>query len=260
VSVVVTGVHDVISIFAMPGCSNTQGIKRNIKMNKALLSIIPATVNIVKLLPVLFLFTGFQGHAAPITTIGNLSYDGTLITGDGRTYLGLDTLAPLTYQQTLDKIANDPIYADYWIADNEDADYFLNSLFGDTSDNCSTTDGVAQVIEHCGSIHGWNDGMFGANYDLSLDYFFFIADEANDFDIEVGLVKFRAEDGDVYQDEKWSDMQSSDAYSDNPNSNHMISWLLVTDSNASNAVPTPSSFAIFVLGFAGIGFARRRRS
>jgi hypothetical protein len=227
-------------------------------MNKTLLSIIPTTVKIAKLLPILILFTGFQAHAAPITTFGNLSYDGTLISGDGRTYVGLDTLAPLTYQQTLDKIEDDPIYAEYRIADTEDADYFINSMFGDTSDNCSTIDGVAQNNTQCGSVTGWNDGAFGANNNDNADLFWFIADES--VNKETGYTRMY-NDGEITQHEAWNTFAISDKYSEGgQNYWETVTWLLVTDSIASNAVPTPSSFAIFVLGLAGIGFARRRRS
>jgi hypothetical protein len=229
-------------------------------MNKTMLSIIPANVKIAKLLTVLCIFTGFQAYAAPITTIGNLSYDGTLISGDGRIYVGLDTLAPLTYQQTLDKIANDPIYADYRVADNEDADYFINSLFGDTSDNCSTTDGVPQSDQICGKVNEWYDGAFGANSNEYYDLVWFLANESTTR--ETGYIQLYAPTalGDVYQGESYDSIENSDAFSEFGYMPYNVTWLLVTDSVASNAVPTPASFAIFVLGFAGIGFARRRRS
>jgi hypothetical protein len=235
-----------------------KGIIRNIKMNKTLLSIIPATVKVAKLLTVLCIFTGFQAYAAPITTIGNLSYDGTLITGDGRTYVGLDTLAPLTYQQTLDKIADDPIYAEYRIADNEDADFFLNSLFGNLSDACSARD-RQHGERHCGYVPGWNDGAFGdTETNWRFDYFFFVASDSPDQ--EAGFVSIDDDDNEVIQDEDWVSFSDTDSYSSNVSAADHRSWLLVSDSNANIAVPTPSSFAIFVLGLAGIRFARRRRS
>ena len=257
-SAVVTGVHDVISIFAKPGCSKTQGIIRNSQLNIKLLSIISTSVKVNKLLPVLFLFAGFQAHAAPITTIGNLSYDGTIISGDGRTYIGLDTLAPLTYQQTLDKITSDALYDGYRLANTEDADYFISSLFGDTSDNCSTTDGVAHNQTLCGTLPGWSDGIFGDNYTSSYDRFFFIADESahTDYAGEAGIHSA----GGTVQNEAVSYFSGTDRYSTDGSKDIVMGWLLVKNSNASNAVPTPSSFAIFVLGLAGIGFARRRRS
>jgi hypothetical protein len=228
-------------------------------MSSTLLGIIPATVKIAKLLPVLCIFTGFQAHAAPITTFGNLSYDGTLINGDGRTYVGLDTLAPLTYQQTLDKIEDDPIYAEYRIADTADADYFINSIFGDTGDSSCTDDYDKQTTTSCGTVTGWYDGAFGDNSSIGGDQFWFIANEL--VPQEVGQVKWQYGD-ELYKTNGWGSIDDSDRFVVNNGAygERMVTWLLVTDSIASNAVPTPSSFAIFVLGFAGIGFTRRRRS
>jgi hypothetical protein len=253
VSVVVTGVHDVISIFAMPGCSNTQGIKRNIKMNKALLSIIPATVNIVKLLPVLFLFTGFQAYAAPITTIGNLSYDGTLISGDGRTYLGFDTLASKTYQETLDLTAPGQLYANYRIANTADSEYFIDSLFGDNPERCSNVYGNDEY-HPCGNIPGWSDGVFGETYSVDSDLVLFLADRYTE---DAGYIHIIDETDKVVQKENAYSFNEADAKTqDNARPS---SWLLVANYPTSfSQVSTPSSFAIFVLGLAGIGFARRR--
>jgi hypothetical protein len=228
-------------------------------MNKALLSIIPATVNIVKLLPVLFLFTGFQGHAAPITTIGNLSYDGTLISGDGRTYLGFDTLVSKTYQETLDLTAPGQHYANYRIANTEDADYFIDSIFGDTADACSNHNGTLDFEVICGNIPGWKDAAYGSSLDDDLDMFFFIADEHYN-DQMAGFLRLKP-NGEFAQNEGWTTIDGTDEYSESGgNSRGNISWLLVTDSASTTHVHTPPSFAIFVLGLAGIGFARRRRS
>jgi hypothetical protein len=239
----------------MPGCSNTQGIKRNIKMNKTLLSIIPATVNIVKLLPVFFLFTWFQAHAAPITTIGNLSYDGTLITGDGRTYLGFDTLASLTYQETVNITAPGMLYEDYRIANNSDVDFFISSIFGGNNIKCSLSDGVA-TNESCGNITDWNgDGSLGENHNSIKDVLWYLNEES---DVEVGLMRIGS-GNELYKADINRSIEDSDVHS-NAGSNTPISWLLVNDAATANNVPAPSSFAIFVLGLAGIRFVRRRRS
>jgi hypothetical protein len=217
-------------------------------MNKTLLSIIPTTVKIAKLLSVLCIFTGFQAYAAPITTIGNLSYDGTLISGDGRTYVGLDTLAHLTYEQTQDKLENDPIYANYRFAHREDADYFIGSLFGDTSDGCSSDMINDADAAYCGTVPGWYDGAFGLNNNTSGDWFWF--DTRLITGLETGLVRID-DDGWTGRIDSWISKEDSNGFN--------VPWLLV-DHGGRIAVPTPSSFAIFVLGFAGIGFARRRRS
>jgi len=91
-----------------------------------------------KLLPILFLFTGFQANAA---LIGNLTYDGTYISGDGRTYLGLNTIASWDYARTLAATQVGGAYEGFRIANTADADYFIGSLFGANADNCSTVDG-----------------------------------------------------------------------------------------------------------------------
>jgi hypothetical protein len=227
-------------------------------LNIKLLSIIYTSVKVNKLLPVLFLFAGFQAHAGPITTVGNLSYDGTIISGDGRTYIGFDTLRSLTYQQTLDKITTGAFYSGYRFANTEDTDYFIGSLFGDQNDSCSITDGVAHN-RSCGTVPGWSDGIFGQNYNSIDDRTFFLADESQTMD--VGYLEIDSSGFTIQRDEYYS-IEQSDKFSEDGEyfSDGHVSWLLVKNSNASNAVPTPSSFAIFVLGLAGIGFARRRRS
>ena len=130
------------------------------------------------LLPILFLFTGFQANAV---LIGNLTYDGTYISGDGRTYLGLDTIAPWDYATTLAATQVNGEYEDYRIANNADADYFIGSLFGANADNCSTGDGTAFFKVHCGQLVGWGDTFIrmSATNGQTNDRFFFIADEAD---------------------------------------------------------------------------------
>jgi hypothetical protein len=100
-------------------------------------------LSVKKLLPILFLFTGFQANAV---LIGNLTYDGTYISGDGRTYVGLDTIASWDYAKTLAATTEvDGLYEGFRIANTADADYFIGSLFGDYFDNCSTVDGTAST-------------------------------------------------------------------------------------------------------------------
>jgi hypothetical protein len=112
-----------------------------------------------KLLPILFLFTGFQANAV---LIGNLTYDGTYISGDGRTYLGLNTIASWDYATTLAATMVDGAHEGFRIANTADADFFIGSLFGANADKCSTVDGIA-TASLCGTITGWADGRFGDN-------------------------------------------------------------------------------------------------
>jgi hypothetical protein len=208
-------------------------------------------LSVKKLLPILFLFTGFQANAV---VIGNLTYDGTYISGDGRTYVGLDTIASWDYATTLAATQVSGQYEGFRIANTADADYFIGSLFGANADNCSTVDGTASNIQ-CGTVNGWANGAFGNNADVNLDYFWFIADERSD--IEVGFTQME-DNGIVTQFEFWSSIDDSDKYSDGGEySIYPITWLLVKDTSAQ--VDEPSILALMALGIFGIGFARRRR-
>jgi hypothetical protein len=126
-----------------------------------------------KLLPILFLFTGFQASAV---LIGNLTYDGTYISGDGRTYVGLDTIVSWDYLTTFNATQTGGVYEDFRIANNADADYFIGSLFGAGADDCSTVDG-APTTKNCGNIAGWVDGKFGDNMAERVDGIWFIQDD-----------------------------------------------------------------------------------
>jgi hypothetical protein len=207
------------------------------------------------LLPILFLFTGFQANAV---LIGNLTYDGTYISGDGRTYLGLDTILPWDYATTLAATQVNGEYEDYRIANTADADYFIGSLFGANADNCSTVDGTATPQTHCGTIVGWGDGLFGTSgYGLVNDGFFFIADEAGARN-EFGSVQIE-DQGIVHQWEELFTIEAADnhslggvRYAVEP-----IGFLLLKDTIVQ--ANEPSILALMGLGIFGIGYARRRR-
>jgi hypothetical protein len=200
-----------------------------------------------KLLPILFLFTGFQANAA---LIGNLTYDGTYISGDGRTYLGLNTIASWNYATTLAATQVGGAYEGFRIANTADADFFIGSLFGTNANACSTVDGIANST-FCGTITGWADGLFGNNLNNGTDSFLFIADEANN--IEVGRFSIGT-NGSTFQFEAYIMFSRADQRA--LNSSTAISWLLVKDTVAA---PEPSIVALMGLGLFGIGFARRRR-
>jgi hypothetical protein len=210
-------------------------------------------LSVKKLLPILFLFTGFQANAG---VIGNLTYDGTYISGDGRTYVGLDTIAAWDYATTLAATTEvDGPYEEFRIANTADADYFIGSLFGADADNCSTVDG-SPTNGTCGVIQGWTDGLFGYNSHSNFDIFFFIADEVPNSG--VGGVRVSSGNGTVEQYESWMTPSFSDMYSaGGPFRQSPISWLLVKDTVAS--VPEPSIIALMGLGIFGLGYARRRR-
>jgi hypothetical protein len=203
-----------------------------------------------KLLPILFLFTGFQASAV---LIGNLTYDGTYISGDGRTYVGLDTIASWDYLTTFNATQADGVYEDFRIANNADADYFIGSLFGAQADTCSTVDGTP-TNTFCGIVPGWFDGIFGDNYNTSFDSIFHTADVNADY--EVGFVEILS--GRLYQTESGLSFAGSNEYSANGTESHTpVAWLLVKDTVVS--ANEPSILALMALGIFGFGFARRRR-
>jgi hypothetical protein len=198
-----------------------------------------------KLLPILFLFTGFQANAV---LIGNLTYDGTYISGDGRTYVGLNTIASWDYATTLAATQVGGAYEGFRIANTADADFFIGSLFGTNANACSTIDGTANTL-WCGTITGWADGVFGANITGGSDRFWFITGDPVH---EVGEVMM-TDNGPVYQQELRGDITTSDQFVYAHNS---ITWMLVKDTVAA---PAPPIVALLGLGIFGIGFARRRR-
>jgi hypothetical protein len=209
-------------------------------------------LSVKKLLPILFLFTGFQANAV---VIGNLTYDGTYISGDGRTYLGLDTIASWDYATTLAATQVSGQYEGFRIANTADADYFIGSLFGANADDCSTVDGTASN-SRCGILNGWADGVVGDSANVMFDIFFFIADESPT--VEVGTAVLVDSSLIVNQNEQFGSFKYSDTFSFRPNSNRFhIPWLLVKDTYAQ--VDEPSILALMALGIFGIGFARRGR-
>jgi hypothetical protein len=212
-----------------------------------------------KLLPILFLFTGFQANAG---LIGNLTYDGTYISGDGRTYVGLNTIASWDYAKTLAATQVNGQYEGFRIANTADADFFIGSLFGTNANACSTVDGIA-TRSYCGNITGWADGLFIGNMGFSSDSFLFIADEA--LTHEVGLVEI-GRGGVAIQDERYTSIANADVRA--KRAVFAAPWLLVKDTVAAPgpsvpgsgavAAPEPSIVALMGLGIFGIGFARRR--
>jgi hypothetical protein len=200
-----------------------------------------------KLLPILFLFTGFQANAG---LIGNLTYDGTYISGDGRTYLGLNTIASWDYATTLAATQVGGQYEGFRIANTADADFFIGSLFGTNANACSTSIGIIPN-SFCGTITGWADGLFGNNRGTGSDFFWFTANNTASATVSRAHI---FELGDVVYRRRFASYASADIHKNNVA--FAAPWLLVKDTVAA---PEPSIVALMGLGIFGIGFARRRR-
>jgi hypothetical protein len=211
-------------------------------------------VSVKKLLPILFLFTGFQANAV---VIGNLTYDGTYISGDGRTYVGLDTIAAWDYATTLAATTEvDGPYEGFRIANTADADFFIGSLFGANADSCSTVDG-SPTNGYCGEIQGWTDGLLGDNHSDLYDVFMFIADESSSTEMGLTSIDYGNNLFQYETNENKSECDETVMVRRRYPVCVPITWLLVKDTVAS--VPGPSSIALMGLGIFGLGFARRRR-
>jgi hypothetical protein len=210
-----------------------------------------------KLLPIALLFVGLQAHAAPIT-IGDLSYDGTYITGGERTYLGFDTDTSNTYAQWVDAIGNDDKYEGFRIADLADMDYFIGLLFGDVDDSCSSAVGAGSGTTVCGTLTGWSSNSFGTTFNADDNYVWAIdgdngAMATNLLINSKNVIRYRDNASKEYADEY---TQISTA----------IGYLIVRDDSAPTPsakqinVPVPNNITLLAIGLVGLGLARRRRS
>lgn len=198
-------------------------------------------MNFIKtLLAAAALFTTNVLIAAPI---GNLNFDGTFINGDGKVYLGLNQLVGQTYTDVISLTSSGGLYEDFRIANSADADFFIDSLFGNTPDGCSTTTGAGGSA--CGTVSDWSDGSLGDNFDGSRDYFYFLADRFPPAEVGFFVIDHT---GYSEQSEGWS-------YFSIANQNTSISWLIVKDAVS---VPEPSGIVLMGAGLIGLGFVRRR--
>jgi hypothetical protein len=211
-----------------------------------------------KLLPIALLFVGLQAHAAPIT-IGDLSYDGTYITGGERTYLGFDTDTSNTYAQWVEAIGTDVKYEGFRIADLADMDYFIGLLFGDVDDSCSSAVGGGSGTTVCGTLTGWSSNAFGTTFNANDNYVWAIdgVDNAMATNLLINNTNVKR-----YRD------HANKAVADNyaTAQNNAIGYLIVRDDSAPTPsakqinVPVPNNITLLALGLVGLGLARRRRS
>jgi hypothetical protein len=176
------------------------------------------------------------------TMIGNLTYDGTYITGGGYTYLGLDTTSVIgtTYADFVAATSAGGAFEGFSIAGVAAADRFIDSFLGgpNACSTAGTTDGTT-----CGTASGWSSGLFGLNYTgTSGDWFQF--EDYNGTSYDVGATGIRL-NGDVqqYENAGWAQCNLCD---------EGIGYLVYQAT-----VPEPSTLALLSIGFLGIGAMRK---
>lgn len=192
--------------------------------------------------------TGLFAASANALTLGNLSYDGTYITGDGYTYLGLDTTSVIgtTYSDFVTATSAGGAFEGFSIAGITEADQFIDSLLGG-SNPCSSAGTSTSTL--CGNVAGWSSGLLGANYTGTTgDWFQF---EVGATSGATGIRPDRPQYvvGDVLQYESagWAPCNLCD---------EGIGYLVYREGVD---VPEPSAIALLAAGLFGLAFFTRRR-
>ena len=183
-----------------------------------------------------------------IITHGDLTSDDTTDiiynTVTGVEYLRFDTFQ-LSYADTVAAVGNGGAYEGWSIADSLASDAFLSGLLGGNS----LCDGAVDYGTVCGTVVDWSDGDFGQSGNPGWDYYSFISTLSTPDRTaqHIGLFSIR-DNGVVYDYDDWTNSTSG--------TSNGINLLLFRSTIAPNAVPEPSTLAIFALGI--IGLASRR--
>lgn len=200
-------------------------------------------------------------HATPIT-IGNLSSDddgSTNVITDTlnmREWLRTDVIDELTYAQTIAATGSGGAYDGWQIANQDDAQIFVDALLGT---NSCTTSQSAQTL--CGSLSIGQDLIGLTDYShfggTTQSLAWFLSD--NGVGAEVGNLYFDAFTSSVdrvLKYNEWGSINSSDAFSTVGGSDS-AGWLIYRDTTP---VPAPGSIFFFALSMAVVTLRRLNKA
>jgi hypothetical protein len=169
-------------------------------------------------------------------------------------WLRWDQVDHLNYSQLIIELGAGGTYEGWTIANNDYANKFTNALFsssGSTCDSvtagtiCATPFDYAKFVQLIGNTF---DGQAGTNY----AWF----DSANGRGQEVGLLSALDDQNKFGKANEWTSLANTDAYSDTGINSHVPMGALLYKANA---VPEPSTFAIFALGMIGLTSRRFKK-
>lgn len=215
------------------------------------------------------IFMSIESNAA-INEQGLLNWDTStnFITVDGSTdrYIELSFTKLLTYQQTLDAIANDNlnggVLAGFKVANQADAYVFFNRYtLGDFVDDPNVDQDIQFDIPNATSKY--QNGLLGDSNSNKIDTVFFLSNRDENPPVhDVGSIKF-ASDGPRLNfaqfNESLYQLKTTDEFAlGGSEEDKAVGWLLV--SNQVSSVPEPSTIAMLCVGLLGVMWSSRRHS
>jgi hypothetical protein len=231
---------------------------------------------IKKLLPLLFLFAGFQAQATLVYSQAGPIYSTEVhrvhpysiiatVTTDARIYttsFGCAGSLLCYYEEALAATLEGGDYQGHRLATVADVNYFTRQIFDGFSPSCDpTVNGIFQEHSQCIDEYYAMDTQPPI---FPLEFRYLTGDSARPVALMFterserrrgsSLLAGHAPPGDSF-----TAIQSDDWMVISSRTNRPSPWLLVTDV-AVQGVAEPSLIALMVLGLVGIGFARRHQS
>ncbi len=199
----------------------------------------------------LVLWVGFV-FSATAATIGSLTYDESIAGNEVITdslnnleWLRWDVFLGLDYADTVAAISTGGAYDGWSIAGNNQAQQFVDAIFG--TNNCTASNTLI-----CGNSLSLGQ-VTGNNYTVSsANYAFFLSDNGTGQEVGfLGLVNSSFSKSNEWGSIVFADSKTSGSVT-------AIPWLLYRNAQGA-VVPESSSIFIFAIGLLGLfGFVRRK--